>query len=174
MIFKCASGELVKAKLFELSVLSPYLRGLFDDSDKDTGCVIDATDFHAADVQSIVDLLHSFDQVAVHTCINKVTISNVDPTVAELPEETEQKSTNFNLNFIEWPNALIRFVHKYEINMVLELCKWSINKDPDPDIGEIIAYDAISPDDASWAGPDVVNLLVKQQVAEHHGLDTEG
>ena len=50
----------------------------------------------------------------------------------------------------------------------------SYSADPDPDIGEIIAYDAISPDDASWAGPNVVNLLVKQQVAEHHGLHTEG
>ena len=157
MAFKCAGREMVKANLFELCVLSPYLRALFDDSDKQKGFVIDATDFHAADITNIVELLHSFDQVAVHTCISK-----------ELPGEGEAHNNTFNLSAIEWPCGFIRFAHKYEIKMVLELCKWSINKNPI--LGEILAYDAISPDDATWAGPSVVEYLVKQQVGEHYGL----
>jgi hypothetical protein len=158
--FRCDDG-LVKARLYEMCVLSPYIRGLIDDCAKSAeGFIIDASDFCCEDVEIVVNLLHQWDKVVVHTCDNT-------PSQQESQQEPQQEEACdffFNLSHRRLPGALVKFAHKYGIEQVLSLCRMSVNRCPD--ICEIILIDGISLD-ASWAQPAVVDYLVKWHVDEH-------
>jgi len=158
--FRCANGELVQARRFEMCVLSAHLRMLLDEFGSANLDLIDASDFEAQDVQDIIVLLHAFNKVAVDTCVDKISAS--DGAVPEC----------FNLSKIVWPHDLVRFAHKYEIPLILELCKFSLNKVQD--VREIVAYDAISPENSDWAGPAVIDFLMRLQLEEFADFEKDG
>lgn len=158
LLFKISDGDgkrkiaYVPACPTAMIYLSKYVRSLVSDvkGDEEGNIVIDASDFEEKDVRSIVATVNNIEQVILST-------------LARDDSETDLTSKRI-------PHGLIRFAHKFEMDLVFNLVKHAINLKTC--IEEIIEMDSVCCD-AEWAGDEVVETLIAE-LKEHGAAGSTG